>query len=78
MRVQDAIKALQDYNPEEEIMIQWFAKEHIDGNHNTTYDETHWNLAVRLFEKYDVGEDDFGVRTALTEAKERLQASSNL
>jgi hypothetical protein len=75
MRVSDVIKALQDEDPNSEVMIQWFTKEHVESNTSATYADEHWNLAVRLFDKWDVGMDDFSVPTCLSEARERLAAA---
>jgi hypothetical protein len=75
MRVQTVIDALKDEDPNSEIMIQWFTKEDVESNTRAEYTEEQWNLAVRLFEKWDVSMDDFGVPTALAEAHERLAAA---
>jgi hypothetical protein len=75
MRVADIIQALQDEDPNSEVMIQWFTKEHVEGNTSTSYTDEHWNLAVRLFDKWDIGMDDFQVLPCLAEARERLAAA---
>ena len=75
MRIQTVIEALQQEDPNAEIMVQWFTKEDAESNTNATYTEDHWNLAVRLFEKWDVGMDDFNVVPCLAEARERLAAA---
>lgn len=73
MLVSYLIKHLQDeYKPDQEIMVQWFAKEHVEANNGETIDEDLWDLAVRMFEKYEITQDDFGVDTCLLEAKERM------
>lgn len=73
MLVSYLIKHLQDeYKPDQEIMVQWFAKEHVEENNGETIDEDLWSLAVRMFEKYEITQDDFGVDTCLLEAKERM------
>lgn len=76
MLVSQVIKALQeDYKPDEEIMIQWFAKEHLEFGEEINQEL--WDLAVRLFEKYEMSPDDFGIPTCLLEAQERLEARSS-
>lgn len=75
MQIKTVIAALQQEDPNAEIMIQWFTKEDVEANTNATYTEDHWNLAVRLFEKWDVGMDDFNVLPCLAEARERLAAA---
>jgi len=73
MLVSYLIKHLQDeYKPDQEIMVQWFAKEHVEENNGEIIDEDLWSLAVRMFEKYEITQDDFGVDTCLLEAKERM------
>jgi len=82
MLVSYLIKHLQEeYKPDQEIMVQWFAKDHVEENNGETIDEDLWSLAVRMFEKYEITQDDFGVDTCLLEAKERMdirQGRSNL
>ena len=75
MQIKTVIAALQQEDPNAEIMIQWFTKEDVESNTNAQYTEDHWNLAVRLFEKWDVGMDDFNVLPCLAEARERLAAA---
>jgi hypothetical protein len=73
MLVSYLIKHLQEeYKPDQEIMVQWFAKDHVEENNGETIDEDLWSLAVRMFEKYEITQDDFGVDTCLLEAKERI------
>jgi len=73
MKVSYLIKHLQDeYQPDQEIMVQWFAKEHVEANNGETIDEDLWDLAVRLWEKYEITQDEFGVDTSLADAKERM------
>ena len=73
MKVSYLIKHLQDeYQPDQEIMVQWFAKEHVEENNGETIDEDLWDLAVRLWEKYEITQDEFGVDTSLADAKERM------
>jgi hypothetical protein len=73
MQVSRLIKHLQEeYRPDEEVMVQWFAKEHVEENNGEEIDEDLWDLAVHLFEKYEITQDDFGVDTCLRDAKERI------
>jgi hypothetical protein len=73
MQVKTVIEALQQLDPQEEIMIQWFEKSHVEANNETEYTEEHWNMAVYLFDKWDTGEDDFGIDNLLVEAAARLE-----
>jgi hypothetical protein len=73
MQVKTVIEALQQLDPQEEIMIQWFEKNHVEANNETEYTEEHWNMAVYLFDKWDTGEDDFGIKECLDEAAARLE-----
>ena len=73
MKVSYLIKHLQDeYKPDQEIMVQWYAKEHVEANNGEEINEELWNLAVRLWEKYEITQDEFGVDTSLADAKERM------
>lgn len=53
-------------------MIQWFAKEHLEMGEEINQEL--WDLAVRLFEKYEIPAEEFGVYTCLQEAEDRLQS----
>lgn len=72
MKVSTVIAALQQEDPNAEIMIQWFTKEDVESNTGNAYTEEHWDLAVALFDKWDTGMDVLEVLTSLNEAGERL------
>ena len=73
MRVQDAIKNLSELNPDEEIMIQWFTKEHADYiEEDNPLPQEQWDMAVRLFDKNSPDAEDFGMQYCIDEAGERL------
>jgi hypothetical protein len=75
MEVQRVIEALQALDPEQQIMIQWFEKEHAEQNHDVKLTDEHWSMAVALFDKWDApGSDDFGIKECIDEAAERLGA----
>ena len=81
MKVSYLIKHRQEeYKPDEEIMVQWYAKEHIESFESEQFgneiSEELWDFAVHLFEKYELSAEEFGVFTCLQEAQERLEASS--
>jgi len=73
MKVSTVLAALQQEDPNSEIMIQWFTKEDVESNTGEEYTEEHWDLAVNLFEKWDVNMDVFDIMTSLNEAQERLE-----
>lgn len=75
MRVQTIIDTLLQEDPNSEVMIQWYTKDDVESNTNATYTDEHWNLAVRLFDKWEVGMDDLNVPNCLAEARERLAAA---
>jgi hypothetical protein len=68
MIVSRAIELLSEEDPNSEIMIQWFTKEHVD----ESISDDVWVLAVDLFDKWDTGQDDFGIPDCIQEAKTRL------
>lgn len=73
MQAKTIIAALQELDPETEVMAQWFTKEDVEADHEKTYTQEQWELAVRLFDKWPApGSDDFGARVCLEEAAERL------
>lgn len=72
MKVSTVLAALQQEDPNSEIMIQWYTKSDIESLTSTEYAEVQWNLAVRLFDKWDTGMDDLGITDCLAEARERL------
>jgi len=74
MKVSTVLAALQEEDPNSEIMIQWFTKEDVELNTGNEYSNEHWDLAVKLFEKWDINMDVFDIMTSLNEAQERLAA----
>ena len=72
MKVSSILEVLKNEDPNSEIMIQLYTKQDVESLTNTQYAEVHWNLAVRLFDKWDTGIDELGVTDCLIEAKERL------
>lgn len=74
MKVSTVIAALQQEDPDSEIMIQWFTKSHVEFNTSEEYTNEHWEMAVALFDKWDIGMDEFDVRGCLSDAQERLGA----
>lgn len=76
MRVQTVIEALQQEDPNSEIMVQWFTKEDVESNNETKYTDEHWNLAVALFDKWETGQDDLGIADCLDEAAARMEVSA--
>jgi hypothetical protein len=74
MQVQTVIKALQELDPKQQIMIQWFEKEHVELNTNTTYTDEHWDMAVSLFDKWDTADmEELGIQSCIDEAANRLE-----
>ena len=72
MKVADAIKNLMELNPDEEIMIQWFTKEHTEYMDEDPIPNDQWDLAVGLFDKNPPDYEDFGIHYCVTTAGERL------
>ena len=72
-RVADVIKSLMELDPNEEIMIQWFTKEHAEYmDEDNPYSKEVWEEAVRLFDKDAPGAEEFGLQHCLDEAERRL------
>ena len=75
MRVSKAIEYLSEEDPNSEIMIQWFTKEHVDEDMSDDV----WSLAVDLFDKLQVysescvSQDDFGIPDCVQDAQTQLE-----
>lgn len=73
MRAKTIIEALQELDPNTEVMAQWFTKQDVEGNLYVQLTDDHWNVAVELFDKWEApGSDDFGIRDCIQEAAARL------
>lgn len=73
MRVADVIKSLSELNPDEEIMIQWYTKEHAEYmEEDNPIPQEQWDMAVRLFDKNSPDANDFSIEYFIDEAGERL------
>ncbi|NCZ57861.1 MAG: hypothetical protein EBY75_06080 [Actinobacteria bacterium] len=72
MKVSTVLAALQQEDPNSEIMIQWYTKSDVEAHTRAEYTEAHWNLSVALFDKWDTGMDDYNVIHCVAEARERL------
>ena len=73
MKVSRAIALLSEENPDLEIMVQWFTKEHIEANMQIEITDSHWELAVSSFDEGEVSMDDFQVQWCLDDAAEKLE-----
>lgn len=73
MIVADAIKNLMELDQNEEIMIQWFTKEHAEYmDEENPIPQEQWDMAVRLFDNNSPGAEEFGLQYCIDEAGERL------
>jgi hypothetical protein len=72
MKVSTVLAALQQEDPNSEIMVQWFTKEDVESNTGEEYTNEHWDVAVSMFDSWDTGMDVFEIVTSLNEAGERL------
>ena len=71
--VADTIKSLMELDPNEEIMIQWFTKEHAEYmDEENPIPKEQWEMAVRLFDKNPPGAEEFGLQYCIDEAERRL------
>jgi hypothetical protein len=73
MKVSEAIKALQGCNPDEEIMIQWYAKDHSEYMEDDETPVEVWNRAVELFEADPCDAESFGFVDCLDKAKDEVE-----
>jgi hypothetical protein len=73
MKVSRAIALLSEENPDSEVMVQWFTKEHVEANMQIEITDSHWEGAVSSFDEGDVSMDDFQVQWCLDDAAEKLE-----
>ena len=82
MKVSKAIEYLLEEDPNSEIMIQWFTKEHVDEELPRSMPDMSddvWSLAVDLFDKLQVysescvSQDDFGILDCVLDAQAQLE-----
>jgi hypothetical protein len=75
MQVKYVLEALSKLEPEDEIIIQWYEKEHIEyGMHgeDTPMSDRLWSRIVSIAEDIEVTLDDFGIRDAYDRAYEEV------
>lgn len=70
MKVSRAIQLLSDEDPDSDLMIQWFTKEHVEGNLNKEIPDAHWEMAVNVFDNGEVSMEEFEVVHCLNRASE--------
>jgi len=71
MRVANAIKLLQELDPNAEIACQWYDQEDMtyEGDTLTTKE---WELANAIFDRYELSDMREAIEQAIYEAKQRL------
>ena len=58
MKIKDVIKSMQDYNPEDEVVILWWTKDIFDDNEEKVIDNDAWSNVVKILD--DGNRLDFG------------------
>ena len=48
MKVKDVIKSMQNYNPEDEVIILWWTKDIFDDEDNTISDDVWFNVVKEV------------------------------
>ena len=76
MKIKNIIEALQSEDPESHIMIQWYTREHTEGNLNEFISVDVWNEAVRLTDKWGIDFDETVVE-AVNVARDRISESAS-
>jgi hypothetical protein len=76
MKIKNIIEALQSEDPESHIMIQWYTREHTEGNLNEFISVEVWNEAVRLTDKWGIDFDETVVE-AVNVARDRISESAS-
>ena len=76
MKIKNIIEALQSEDPESHIMIQWYTREHTEGNLNEFISVEVWNEAVRLTDKWGIDFDET-VGEAVNVARDRISESAS-
>jgi hypothetical protein len=72
MKVSQAIALLSEEDPDAQIMIQWFTKEHVEGNLNVQLTDFHWEAGVSSFDESSVSMDAFEVEWCLDDAENNM------
>lgn len=72
MRVANAIKYLQELDPNAEIACQWYDQEDMTSEGDTLTTEE-WELANAIFDRYELSDMRYAVEEAISEAKRRLK-----
>lgn len=72
MRVANAIKYLQELDPNAEIACQWYDQEDMTSEGDTLTTEE-WELANAIFDRYELSDMRYAVEEAILEAKRRLK-----
>lgn len=72
MKVSRAIELLSEEDQGSYVMIQWFTKEHVEGNLNKEITTPHWEMAVNVFDNGEVSMDTFEVVHCLNRGFEIL------
>lgn len=74
MRVSDAITHLSELNPDEQIIIQWVTREHVENTRPDSYPVHTWNDAVAVIEDESAVFNEFA-ETVTAEANQALEDS---
>lgn len=72
MRVANAIKYLQELDPNAEIACQWYDQEDMTSEGDTLTTEE-WELANAIFDRYELSDMRYAIEEAISEAKRRLK-----
>lgn len=72
MRVANAIKYLQELDPNAEIACQWYDQEDMTYEGDTLTTEE-WELANAIFDRYELSDMRYAIEEAISEAKRRLK-----
>jgi hypothetical protein len=71
MIVANAIKLLQELDPNAEIACQWYDQEDMTYEGDTLTTEE-WELANAIFDRYELSDMRYAIEQAIYEAKRRL------
>jgi len=71
MIVANAIKLLQELDPNAEIACQWYDQEDMTYEGDTLTTEE-WELANAIFDRYELSDMRYAIEQAIYEAKQRL------
>jgi hypothetical protein len=72
MKIAEAKRILEEFNPEDKIMIQFFIKDHVE-EFIGAIEPVEWDRMVEIFDQFPPDNEAFGFYDLLDQARERIK-----